>query len=239
LCAGAFWGVGLEAWGAPALLPGDAPKTPVEKRLKAEFDALDLDKNTFLDKEELAKAFRGPKAKPPTQGMYDDQGRLTKTYYEAKTKYPDLVFLWAADKDNDKLVSWPEYRDYELKVLAAQKQMQQALQRSLQSIRRRTSTASRRHVRTVYRRSSSSYSHPTRHVQNLQRSYASQQQQMVRAVQNWQNNQRQMQIAYQTAVRNQMLQQQRVVNYVRQQQVAYYRAAQRHMQAVYQARRRR
>lgn len=57
---------------APALLPqnaGGGQNGQVVAQLKSQFEKSDLDGNTFLDKDELAKAFRGPKAKPPTQGI--------------------------------------------------------------------------------------------------------------------------------------------------------------------------
>jgi hypothetical protein len=233
--------------GPPAL--AKTPSTPFVTQLKKQFDGFDLDRNELLDKEELAKAFRGASAKPPAQDMYDDKGHLTKTYYEAPTKYPDLVFRWGADKDVDGFVSWPEFRDYELKVQAAQKQMQQAWQRSMQSTRRRTATHSRRsyHYRRNYGRSyahhssyrprSSTYHHPTRQVQYQQRYYSAQMQQAM--LMNWQRNQPAYQRAYVAAVRQRMQAQQRVVNYVREQQVAAYRLAQRHWNAVYLAQQRR
>ncbi len=224
--------------GAPA--PSNGPNTPITTRLKAQFDAADLDHNTYLDKDELAKAFRGPKAKAPEQAPYDDRGQLTQVYYQARSKYPDLVFQWGADKDADGLVSWPEYKDYELKILAAQQQQQQALQRLLQSANRRTATRSSRPGRTVYRgHRSSTYAHATRHVQHLQRSHVSQQQQMVQAVQNWQNQQHRIQTAYQAALRQRLQEQQRQMNYVRQRQATYYRAVQQHVAAVYRAQQRR
>jgi hypothetical protein len=237
---------------APALLPagasatgaGGASNIAFVTRLKTQFDATDLDHNAFLDKSELAKVFRGPKAVPPAQGMYDDQGHLSKVYYEARTKYPDLIFLWGADKDADDMVSWPEYKNYELKVLAAQQQMQQALQRSLRPpTSRRTSTRStgrgRTTVRTVYRNSRSGSNHSYGHSSGVRHSYHAPQNQMVNGMANVQRNQAMMQAnyqrAYQEGMRQRALAQQRMVNYVREQQTAYYRLAQRQMHAVAEA----
>ncbi len=204
-------------------------------RLQAQFDTADLDHNGFLDKDELAKAFRGAKAKPATQGMYDDEGRLSKVYYQARTKYPEMVYLWSADKNGDELVSWPEFRDYGLSRLRAQQQQQQALQRQMQSAYRRTATQSRRSNRTVYRGRSSTYHHATNHTQYVNHAQQSQQQSMMRAMQNWQNNQVRMQAAYVAAMRQQMQAQQRMVNYVRERQIANYRATMQHAAAAYRA----
>jgi hypothetical protein len=219
-----------------------APNGAVIANFKARFDKADLDQSAFLDKDELAKVFRGPKAKAPVQGMYDDRGNLSKVYYQAKTKYPELVFLWSADKDADGLVSWLEFKNFELNLLKNQQQQQQALQRMMHSTNRRTTTRSSRPRTVVYRgHRSSRYSTAHRHVQSLQHMQNTQQQQMVRAAQNWQNNMVRMQVAYQTALRQRMLQQQQMINYARQRQAAYYRAVQQHMAAAYraQARRRR
>jgi len=244
-----LWLLCVCAAGVPRAPAAATTSSQVVTQLKSQFVAIDADHNEFLDKDELAHAFRGPKAKPPAQGMYDDQGHLTKVYYEAKTKYPDLVFLWSADKDADGFVSWAEFRDYELKLLAAQRQMQQAWQRGLQSMYRRTATRSRRSSygrphRYAYRgHHSSAYSQASRQAHFMQHSYAAQQRQMMNAVRTWQSNQSRAQAAYrqayEEAVRRQVQAQQRMVSYVRQQQTAYYRMLQRHANAAYQAPRRR
>ena len=226
--------------GTPATPQANPPSNPVTARLKAQFDAADLDHNTYLDMDELAKVFRGPKAKKAPQGIYDDEGKLSKAYREARQKYPDLLFLANADTNADELVSWPEFQTYERKLLKAQQQQQQALQRMLASANRRSATRSSRPYHPVYRgHRSSTYSHPVRHTQYLQRSQNTQQAQMIRAVQNWQNNQRAMQAAYLRMVQQRMQAQQRVLNYVRQRQGAYYRAVQQHALAVQRAQLRR
>jgi hypothetical protein len=231
------------------LLAQSGPSTAaVTNQLKTVFDKADLDHDTFLDKTELAKSFRGPKATVPTQGMYDDQGRFTKTYYDAPKKYPDLVLLWAADKDGDDRLSWPEYRDYQLKLFNDRQQQQRALQRSLQSANRSYATRSRRtgsyrgtrtRTRTVYRRSRV-YSRPASRARSYQYSMASQQRQMAQAMQNWQRYQMQMmanyQRAYQQAVLQRVQAQQRMMNYMRQQAAAH-RIVQQHRNAVVHRRR--
>ncbi|HZZ77693.1 MAG TPA: EF-hand domain-containing protein [Gemmataceae bacterium] len=214
-------------------------------QLQAQFNKMDLDQDTFLDKDELAKAFHGPKAKAPTQGMYDDQGHLTKTYYDARTKYPELILLWAADKDGDERLSWNEYETYELKLLNAQQQQQQAMQRAYQSATRSTYTQSRR---GYYNRNNSSYNgNRHRYSRNSSRSYSPggyasyaqrsmlyQQQQMMIAAQNWQRMQMQAMINYQRMYQQMMLQRlqaQRIMamNYLSQQHPnAVHRVVQRH-----------
>ena len=83
-------------------------KDPQVEAQLALFDKWDLDRDGYLDKEELAQHFRGPKAKPPEGDMYDDKGNLTPLFYQAKKKYPDLIFLWSLDKDMDGRISWTE-----------------------------------------------------------------------------------------------------------------------------------
>ena len=57
---------GAPATPSPAKPPAPGPGTgPYMTFLKAWFEAADLDKDGYLDKAELAKAFRGPKAVPP------------------------------------------------------------------------------------------------------------------------------------------------------------------------------
>src|SRR5262249_28910825 len=106
----------------------------VEAQLRALFKKWDLNNDGFLDREELAKHFRGPQAVSPAGGMYDDKGNATPLYHQARTKYPDLMFLWPLDKDLDDRVSWPEFEQYGLKYANALKQRLQAQQGLLQQI---------------------------------------------------------------------------------------------------------
>ncbi|HEY7153846.1 MAG TPA: EF-hand domain-containing protein [Gemmataceae bacterium] len=96
------------------------PKNPqVDAQLHALFNKWDLNHDGFLDKEELAKHFRGPKATPPDGDMYGDKGNLTPLYYQARKKYPGLIFLWSLDKDMDGRVSWTEFEQYGQQYAAA------------------------------------------------------------------------------------------------------------------------
>src|SRR5690349_740217 len=95
--AGALAVAAAVALAPAAFAQGNAPA------LRAEFDRADLNSDGFLDVVELARAFRGPDAKlaPP---LYDEKGRPTPALAQASSEYPDLVFLWAADKDGDQRV---------------------------------------------------------------------------------------------------------------------------------------
>ena len=96
----------------PAGTAKPAGKYPLlDYKLRLAFDRMDLNKDGYLDRDELAKAFRGAKAKaaPP---LYDDKGQVTVGGRQAPTKYPDLMFLTALDKDGDDQISWNEYRTY-------------------------------------------------------------------------------------------------------------------------------
>jgi hypothetical protein len=93
-----------------------------EEQLHTLFRSWDLNNDGFLERGELAKHFRGPKAVSQEGGMYDDKGNATPLYYQARTKYPDLIFLWSLDKDHDDRISWPEFEQYGLTYANALKQ---------------------------------------------------------------------------------------------------------------------
>lgn len=186
------WLVALPVLGAP---PGAGAS--VADRLKQQFDKADLDRNGSLDRDELAKAYRGPKAKSPPGGMYDERGELTKLYQEARTRYPDLMLLWSADQDANEMLSYSEYNSYQSKIVADQQKKQQAIQKQQQALQRT--------------------------AQNTFRRQAQQQQRVLRAAQ---INQRRMQAAYQANLRRRQQAQQRMLNAARQRQAAYNRAVQ-------------
>jgi len=99
----------LLAWAVPAPGQDETPKKPdppgtakYMTRFRDTFVSWDLDKDGFLDKEELAKAFRGPKAKPY------DVDRKEADYATC----PDYNFLMQLDVTGDKKISRDEFENW-------------------------------------------------------------------------------------------------------------------------------
>ncbi len=223
----------------------------VEAQLHALFDKWDLDHDGFLDKEELAKHFRGPKAKPPEGDMYDDKGNLTPLYYQARTKYPDLVFLWSLDTDTDGQISWPEFEKYGQQYATALKQRQQTQQRMLQSIYGRAyrNVRTAQHRNTNYNRHAPSNRgrqqrhttyHYTRNVSNYQRQAANYQREVARtqaqAMRQYRSAVQRQQNFYRMAVEQRRRWLQQYQSYVRQRTAFVHRMAMRHFASVYRRR---
>jgi Ca2+-binding EF-hand superfamily protein len=122
--------------------PPDPPGTgPYMDQLRLQFAAWDLNSDGNLDKEELAKAFRGPDAKPydykkpssdksistdttkdppkdsTSKDSSKDPAKTDKTDY---SQYPDYLFLTMLDKDGDGQISRSEFlawgRDYAVQL---------------------------------------------------------------------------------------------------------------------------
>lgn len=124
----------------------------VEAKLRVDFARVDLNKDGFLDAEELAKSFRGAKAVPPPPLEYDDTGNI-KPGTGLDKKFADQTYLYALDKDFDGRISWPEFEEYGEAYAAAirgqqlDQQRQQALylqaQRNIAASQLRRSSYSR------------------------------------------------------------------------------------------------
>ena len=85
----------------------NGPAGAIQAELRGWFNATDLNKDGFLDKEELAKAIRGPKSK-----AYDFtlDGKPARAFGPKDfAKYPDFAFLCRLDRDNDSKISREEY----------------------------------------------------------------------------------------------------------------------------------
>jgi hypothetical protein len=123
--------------------------------LRQWFATTDANSDNYLDKEELAKVFRGPSAKPydyvpppkddkkdsdkdPTKDSGSSSpGKATTPSKTDYAKYPDYVFLTQLDQDGDQRISRDEYEswahDYalQLKQQADSQAQVQALQQQL------------------------------------------------------------------------------------------------------------
>ena len=92
------------------LLPGDAAAadpagtTVYMTQLRGMFAAWDRDNDKHLDREELARAFRGAKAKP-----YMPPPKEKGSKEPDLSRYPDALFLAQLDENGDDKISFKEF----------------------------------------------------------------------------------------------------------------------------------
>lgn len=80
-------------------------------QLRQQFERWDKNKDLSLDREELAKAFRGPSAKPAPEPKKTDEDKpgLEKPEAKQDARYPELAYLNTLDEDNDGKISLGEF----------------------------------------------------------------------------------------------------------------------------------
>lgn len=99
---------------ATFLTAGAATAAPAQQHpYDALFTKYDTNKDGFLDAAELAKAYRGPNAKPV------EHKETGKPHVE--TKHPDHAFLEAYDTNHDDKISKAEFERHEQRLVAQAK----------------------------------------------------------------------------------------------------------------------
>lgn len=113
--------------------------SPFEAQARAIFENLDLNDDASIDKDELARAFRGPKAKaaPEPKETSDKEGNKRPVL---DPRYPDQAYLKALDKNGDDKIDWDEFKviadQNEEQFKKLQEQQQQAIRRLYEQMRR-------------------------------------------------------------------------------------------------------
>lgn len=101
---------------------------PMMNQLRALFAGWDLDGDQFLDREELAKGFRGPAARPHEPTPKAKAGAPPPRVKPDKDKglTPDYHFLIQVDLNNDGLVSRDEFLNWAREYAVLQKNVSAA-----------------------------------------------------------------------------------------------------------------
>lgn len=159
LVASGVWAQNKPAPNKPGLRSFDEQ---IEQMLRQQFDRMDKNKDGNIDPEEAAKFFLGPQAKPAPELMekpagsnpFADKNLLEQPKPEDKpgdkpankpvkpvVKPMDVQFFEAVDTNNDRLVSWEEYRTYFESVLEAQLQEYQKLMQQMRQLQQQMNRA--------------------------------------------------------------------------------------------------
>jgi hypothetical protein len=78
------------------------------------FDSWDLNRDGYVDRAELARAFRGPGARPYAG---------TQPAVKVQAKYPDHAFMLQVDQDRDGKISQSEFEDWARGYLQEQRKL--------------------------------------------------------------------------------------------------------------------
>jgi hypothetical protein len=96
-------------FGSPRAAAAVPTLTVIRAQLKQVFNAWDLNSDGFLDKAELAKAFRGPGAKPFDYRAKGKNPEKIPRKQPDYSSYPDYQFLVQLDTDKDQRISKKEW----------------------------------------------------------------------------------------------------------------------------------
>jgi hypothetical protein len=136
----------------------DPPGTaPIMAQLRATFAAWDLNSDGYLDKEELAKAFRGADAKPYDYKAASKTDKTDTVTSKSSSKpdysqYPDYEFLVALDTDKDEKISKDEFETWARDYAVQLKQQLDTLQRiaaAEQKLAALQNTASKKEIHAI------------------------------------------------------------------------------------------
>lgn len=132
LLFGGFLALAVGALPVDARAADAVGTTAIRGQLRLLFKSWDLNNDGYLDRAELARAFRGARAKPyqPEPPAKDKGGKDGKPDF---SKYPDYAFLIELDQNGDGKVSRKEFESWARDFAAERKKQLQAESRLLQA----------------------------------------------------------------------------------------------------------